>query len=122
MYSYLASPYTHSDLEVMEWRYREAMRCVHWLLERRIWVYSPIVHCHELAKQHELPRDAEYWAYYNRAMLGPASELLILGLDGWQESAGVAAEIKFAYSCSNKKLIKFISPKTYEIITGVGFI
>jgi hypothetical protein len=122
MYSYLASPYTHPDHEVMEWRYREAMRCTHWLLSKQIWVYSPIVHCHELAKQHELPRDVTYWADYNKAMLEPAQELLILGLDGWQESSGVAGEISYAYWRQPKKPIRFISPKTYEFVSGMEYV
>jgi Domain of unknown function (DUF1937) len=113
MYKYLASPYTHADSDVMENRYIQARNCTAWLLSLKIWVYSPIVHCHELAKYHELPRDADYWWEYNKAMLEPASELIVLALDGWQDSTGVAKEVGLADRL--KKSISFISPKTYQI-------
>ena len=107
-YSYLASPYAHADHKIMDWRYSEAMRCLHKLLLRRQWTYSPIVHCHELAKTHQLPRDFVFWVEFNDAMLKPASELLVLTLNGWQESNGVTHEIDLAYELNIP--IRFVIP------------
>lgn len=92
---YLASPYTHPDPFVREQRYLEAAKmCAEYLKQRR-WVYSPIVHCHELAKIIELPKDASYWEAYNYHMLSRSTELHVLMIEGWGESKGVAAEINF---------------------------
>lgn len=90
---YLASPYSHKDPAVMEERYLAAMDCTAWLLKQKLWVYSPIVHCHEIAKQHSLPTDFEFWKEYNKHMLGLASLLYVLAIPGWTKSIGVAGEM-----------------------------
>jgi hypothetical protein len=95
-YHYLASPYTHPELDVMDHRYEAAMSALNYLLQCRMWTYSPIVHCHELAKTHHLPRHAGFWRSYNRAMLDSARSLIILTIDGWDDSVGVADEMKTA--------------------------
>ena len=95
-YTYLASPYTAPDVHTMELRALGATRAAHWLLTQRHWVYSPIVHCHDLAKTFSLPREHEYWEEYNQAMLRGASDLVVLTIAGWRESRGVQAEITYA--------------------------
>jgi hypothetical protein len=92
---YLATPYTHADPTIVEKRYEEAMAYTHYLLERKRWVYSPIVHCHELAKRHSLPTDFDYWRRYNYHILSRCDELYVLGIEGWRESKGVRAELEF---------------------------
>lgn len=95
---YLASPYSHPDPLVREERYlRASWICVQ-LLQQGRWVYSPIVHCHEMAKTWDLPRDVEFWKQYNLHMLDRASELLILRILGWTESKGIAIEKAYAES------------------------
>lgn len=91
-FAYLASPYSHPDEDVREARYLEALKATAWLLQNKIWVHSPIVHCHELAKLYRLPKDANFWMDYNFAVLERASELLILTIDGWQSSHGIRQE------------------------------
>ena len=95
-FKYLASPYSHPDLTVRGARYTYARTAVANLLAKKIWVYSPIVHCHELALAHDLPMEAEFWWEYNRTMLAASSGLLILKIDGWEESAGVKQEREYA--------------------------
>ena len=91
-YIYLASPYSSPEPFVQEERYLKACRATHYLLAQKIWVFSPIVHCHELAKMVDLPKDATFWKDYNFAMLAGASKLIILRIEGWEASAGVRAE------------------------------
>lgn len=95
-YSYLASPYTHPDPFVREARYLQAMIELTRRLKAGEHVYSPIVHCHELAKIADLPRDAKFWEAYNHTMLNRSSRLVVLCLPGWKESKGVADEISQA--------------------------
>jgi hypothetical protein len=89
---YLASPYTHPDPFVREHRYLYTAKAVMYLLERKKWVYSPIVHCHELAKIGGLPVDAEFWREYDFAMISHCTSFIILRIEGWEHSKGVAAE------------------------------
>ena len=91
-YLYLGSPYTHPDPFIMEERYLRALRVLHGMLLRQEWAYSPIVHCHELAKIGGLPRDAKFWEAYDFAMLAGASKFLVLRIEGWEASKGLAAE------------------------------
>jgi hypothetical protein len=95
-YRYLASPYSHPEPAMMDLRYCEARDALAWLLNRQIWAYSPIVHCHDLALIHQMPTDAEFWREYNETMLRSASALLVLTIDGWSKSKGIAGEIAFA--------------------------
>lgn len=95
-YSYLASPYTHPQLYVELERYHAAERAAVWLLQRKVWVYSPIVHCHPLALKYKLPTDYDFWRQYNQAMIMSAYDLIVLALDGWANSKGVKDEIKLA--------------------------
>jgi len=95
-YHYLASPYSSPDPAIMHERALAAQQATAWLLIRRTWVYSPIVHCHELALAHSLPKDFDFWKEYNFAMLERAQGLIILTIDGWKESKGMTAEIAYA--------------------------
>lgn len=92
---YIASPYSHERESVMENRYKQVMWYTLGLLKRRQWCFSPILHCHEIAKQFSLPRDVKYWMNYNFAMLSAARELHVLCLPGWQDSVGVSSEVAF---------------------------
>ena len=95
-YMYLASPYTDPDIAVMEQRYLAAMKATHWCLTHSIQVFSPIVHCHEMAIKYIMPRDFDFWREYDQAMIAPCSGLLILDIEGWTSSKGVTSEINLA--------------------------
>jgi hypothetical protein len=56
-------------------------------------VFSPIVHGHPFV-DHGLPRDWPFWERFNRDHLVRYGEEVVLMLDGWRESVGVAAEIR----------------------------
>ena len=95
-YMYLASPYSHPDPFVREMRYLWTMHEMTLMLQEGMAVYSPIVHCHELAKIADLPREAAFWMKYNFTMLAAAEILGVLMLPGWKESVGVTEEISKA--------------------------
>lgn len=107
-YNYLASPYSHPDPYVREQRYLAAASALQTLLANKIWTYSPIVHCHELAKLWGLPGDAEFWKDYDAAMIHAARRLFVLRIPGWNESVGVKGEIKLAIELG--KSITYLAP------------
>ena len=59
-------------------------------------VYSPIVHCHELAAKFNLPSDFVFWRRYNIDMLRRADGMYILDIPGWDTSKGVRHEMEIA--------------------------
>jgi hypothetical protein len=83
-------------------RYAQAGYYLVRLLRDRRWAYSPIVHCHEIARSHKLPTDAAFWAEYNFQMLEAAAELHVLQLEGWDRSIGVSHEMAFCRTRSKK--------------------
>ncbi len=93
---YLASPYTDPDPDVMQHRFEAAERVTAQMLKDGEAVYSPIVHCHELARRYDLPKDFDFWEKYNFRMLAVSCEVAVLRLDGWAESKGVGHEISIA--------------------------
>ncbi|MDE2097534.1 MAG: DUF1937 family protein [Patescibacteria group bacterium] len=111
-YIYIASPYSHPEPFVRESRYLQVSKYVRDCLESGVCVFSPIVHCHELAKIWGLPKEADYWQEYNRAMLLGARKLEVLCLSGWKESQGVSWEIK--ESERQGLPIDYIVPWNYE--------
>lgn len=93
---YLASPYSSPDPLIMKTRFLIAEQVTAGMLANNMWVYSPIVHCHELATKFKLPTDFGFWQRYNREMLRHAETMAVLQIPGWKESKGVQAEIEFA--------------------------
>jgi hypothetical protein len=95
-YVYVASPYTHPNPAMRELRFLKVAQCCAMMLEEGNVVYSPIVHWHEIAKVFGMPKEHHFWLLADSIMLTGSREVSVLMLDGWEESAGVAREIKFA--------------------------
>lgn len=92
---YLASPYSHPDAAVRDARFEAACRATAELVLAGRVVFAPIVMGHPLVA-HGLAGDWQFWERFDRAVLERCDALYVLQLDGWQESAGVRAEIDIA--------------------------
>lgn len=95
-YIYVASPYSHPDLWMMEERHRAVSLFVARKIKEGHVLYSPIVHNHPLRKLVDLPAEWEYWKKLDSAMLLQASMLWVFQLSGWENSKGVKDEIILA--------------------------
>ncbi|MEK9722114.1 MAG: DUF1937 family protein [Rhodospirillaceae bacterium] len=95
-FSFVASPYSNPDPAIVLQRYRAAVHFVGWAALEGLIVFSSIVHSHIPATSWSLPTDHGFWLKINMAMLRAASALHVLALDGWEQSAGVAAELREA--------------------------
>lgn len=123
-FSYLASSYSHRDptwteeqrFEHREVRYRAAVKATGWCLSKKLWVYSPIVHCHDLARAYKLPTDALFWQQYNEAMIDSFKAVVVLCDDSWQSSRGVNMEINFA--TERGYVINWLIPREKHIDEG----
>jgi hypothetical protein len=92
---YLASPYSHPDPEVRQARHDAACRCAARLMAGGQVVFSPIAHSHAIAAflPPVLCMSWGFWKSQDFPLLEKADTLLVLRLDGWEQSVGVAAEI-----------------------------
>jgi len=104
---YLASPYSHPDSVVREKRFHDSCRVATQLLAAGHTVFSPIVHGHSLVG-HGLPTDWSFWERFDRDHLVRCDEVVVLMLDGWRESVGVAAEIRIAGELG--KPVRYLAP------------
>ncbi len=105
---YLASPYSHDDPAIREQRFHAVCRETAELMRRGNVVFSPIVHGHPLVG-HGLPTDWPFWERFDREHLRRCNELVVLTLDGWRESVGVAAEIRIASDLG--KPVRYLAPE-----------
>ena len=104
---YLISTYTHPDPSVREARFEAACRATAALIRQGKTVLSPIVHSHPLCR-FGLPGDWGFWQGVDLQYLAVCSEVVVLKLDGWQQSQGVQAEIAMARALG--KPVSFIEP------------
>lgn len=108
MFIYLASPYTANPEEnfLLAEKYAASQ-----IIEGHP-IFSPIVHCHEMAIKYNMPKDYGFWRTYALNMLQAAAALLVLMLPGWKESVGVTDEIAFA--TRNEIPIFYVDPALIE--------
>lgn len=92
---YLASPYSHPDPAERESRYVAVLRKTAELMLAGDKVFSPIVHTHHLERLVGVQPHG-WWLDQDFPVLAKAAKLLVLRLDGWGASRGVAGEILFA--------------------------
>lgn len=98
MLTYLASPYSHPDPAVREARFVAVCKVAGEMMGRGHVVYSPIAHSHPIAMHCDLPKDWLFWGKQDRTMIALCDRVVVLTIDGWQESTGVQAEIEYAKS------------------------
>ena len=91
---YLASPYSHPVALVRESRAKDAAVATSKLLAGGLHVFSPVVLTHPLAETRILPSDWDFWRGYDFEFLRWCAGMIVLTLEGWQESVGVQAEIR----------------------------
>ena len=104
---YLASPYSHPESKIREQRFQAVCAAAAQLMRAGHTVFAPIVHGHPLVG-HGLPTDWPVWERFDREHLRRCDELVVLMLDGWRTSVGVAAEIRIAEELG--KSVRYLAP------------
>ena len=92
---YLASPYSSGFASVREERYHEVCKAAARLMITGKIVYSPIAHSHPI-EHYTGPQDHGFWMHQCVGMLRHCDEIVVLMIDGWKESKGVAIEVELA--------------------------
>lgn len=93
--SYLAAPYSHPDKAVVEARIEKICRVDAKLMKAGIFTVSPLLK-HFTIHHADLPGDYKFWKDYSDTLLCTVDQMIVIMLDGWDESVGVAGEIKMA--------------------------
>lgn len=113
-YIYLGSPYSKcDDLEQAAHDVAEAAGA---LMNLGLAVYCPIAHGHAISKAEPLPADWDFWKRQCDPMIDAAAALIVLTMDGWQDSVGLNYEI--ATFLVAQKPILYLSPA--ELSVGEG--
>jgi len=92
---------------VLDERVDYTMKRVHeWLLEGK-YVYSPILHCHEISRKYGLPKEYAFWQAIDRNAIDHCSEVYVLKMSDrfngcWTKSVGIQDEITYAESIGKK--------------------
>jgi hypothetical protein len=81
---YLASPYTHDDPKVVQQRFEVITDVAGKLMKRGTFVFSPIAHCHHMAKRVGLPKDFRFWEIYDKAMIDRCDGVIVAMPPGQQ--------------------------------------
>ncbi len=97
---YLAGPYTDKDKKIVQQRIDWLADAVAYFMTTApdLYVFSPILQCFYVARQHELPHDFQFWAQRDFFMIKKSAAMWVLMLPGWKDSFGVSQEIEYAES------------------------
>ena len=90
---YLAQPYSHEDPAVMDMRYNSALHHCAKLITK--FVYSPIVHWHNISLEYNLSPNFAFWQELNLHMIEKANSVYVLKLHGWEQSIGLRGELEY---------------------------
>lgn len=89
---YLASPYSKHPAGV-DAAHAEACAIAAGLFRSGVQVFSPIAHTHAIAQTGGLGLGFDQWAAFDEAMIAASVGMIVAKMEGWRDSAGIAAEI-----------------------------
>lgn len=96
MLAYLASPFSHPDHHVRHNRWALACHACADLIKSGIHCISPIAASYHVALSGDIDGCYETWREIDRKLLRRCDSLIVLCIDGWDRSAGVADELQYA--------------------------
>lgn len=112
--AYLATPFSKYPLGTAR-AYRDAARLAADLMLRGVKVYSPIAHSYPLALYGNIdPCDHSIWMPFDEAMMSVAQVLIVAHMQGWEESYGIAEEVRFFEKAG--KPIFDLDPETFMMV------
>lgn len=106
---YLGTPYSHENQAIMYFRYAVNKEMTAMFLKEGKFVYSPIVHNYDIAREFNFPTGFEPWKEFDLHMVDLSHTVYVLTLPGWERSVGLQAEME--YAIKKKKWIVYVTPK-----------
>lgn len=111
---YLASPYSHVERRVVDFRYKEQQRLHSALISKyKATILAPIEQCHNLTRNFDLPSGYEFWKKRDRKFIDMSDGIVICLMEGWKESVGVSDEL--AYAKAKGKEVYFLDPESLKL-------
>ena len=110
MIEYLACPYHHDNPFIKQERFIQSCIVAAKLIDQGRIIFSPISHSHPIS-QFTKENNHDLWLWQDTPFLRVADKLLILKLDGWNESKGIAEEL--TYFMATGKPIEWLEPEDY---------
>lgn len=95
MFTYLASPYSHTDPEVRQARFETVCKVALELMKKGEAIFCPIAHSHPIDVLGE-QGDHDFWMKQDIPILRHAAKMKVLKLEGWEKSRGIKQEIETA--------------------------
>lgn len=89
----------------MDDRYSQTIAYTARLIAGGLHVFSPIAHNVTMIKHCGIPNGWNYWKLYDATMLADSGYLLILPLDGWEDSEGIQEERQLARDLGKPEII-----------------
>lgn len=105
---YLASPYSHENRIVMDYRYFLVAAAAAELYNRGFNLLEPIGSGHPIATKYDLPKGYEYWQQRDRLMIERSDGVIVLTIPGWAQSKGVTDEIQYCKTLG--KPVFYVNP------------
>jgi Domain of unknown function (DUF5664)/Domain of unknown function (DUF1937) len=113
-YWYIATPYTKFAGGLDE-AYCQARDCTVAIRAAGVTCFCPILHGHEICMFADVSKtDYDIWIPFNRQWIDRAHGMVIVQMEGWQDSFGVAEEIKLFVAAG--KPIFLLDP----VLLGIG--
>ncbi|AXQ69369.1 nucleoside 2-deoxyribosyltransferase [Caulobacter phage CcrBL9] len=117
-FTYLGIPYTSKNPNPVEAAAERAARMVEFwkacamLIDQGENIVSPMTLEPALTVVPDLPYEWPFWQHYSRNMLAFCSKLVVLQLDGWDVSTGIAGEVEEAQRLGLE--IHYLAPQEVE--------
>jgi hypothetical protein len=121
--TYLASPYTPIEPGLTESQIIDGKQArfesVAWATaflfgQHPKWnIFSPIVHSHPLHAVCEMGGDWKFWSRIDMQFIDLAERVVVYCIEGWRQSTGVTAKIKYARKTGVPVL--YLNPTTYSL-------
>lgn len=110
---YVASPYS-SYPHGHDRAYADVAEVCWWLRQSGIRHFSPIVYAHPLARVWGVDQgNGAFWLDFDKTMMTVSDAMVIVDLDGWADSTGIAIET--AIFESYHKPVYHLNPETWEL-------
>ncbi len=92
---YISAPYNHEDKQVIAQRIEAVYSKFAELMMQGEIPVTPLM-AHAVIERHPVPSSSEFWEAYSITLLAKCRKIIVLKLDGWDISTGVAYEISYA--------------------------
>lgn len=114
---YLASPYSHPDPAMRNGRVYLASVASALLVLKGHAVVSPIVLGADMVRHFpELGLSAQMWSRQNHALQAACNRVIVLCLNGWDKSEGIAGELRIANALAQPVLYATLTASNSKIL------